>query len=179
MPEKVCPKCHRKNQETAEFCIFCGGVLSGNVLKEIFTTQKMAGPTGLQPAEPARMDIRTLKVPTRGIALYIAETPEPVALRDEESFVIGRKLTDVNSDKFVDLTAYGAYENGVSHRHAMIRQHPGGYEILDLGSTNGTRLNDHRLIPNTPYPITTGAQIRLGRLSLYAVFAIPKTAAAE
>jgi pSer/pThr/pTyr-binding forkhead associated (FHA) protein len=52
----------------------------------------------------------------------------------------------------------------------MIRRKGDGYEILDMGSTNGTWLNQYLLLPDKPYPLKSGTQIRLGRLSLLVLF---------
>lgn len=49
-----------------------------------------------------------------------------------------------------------------SSHHAQI--HPGGqgYEIVDLGSSNGTFVNEQRLAPNVPRLLYTGDQVRIG-----------------
>jgi len=70
----------------------------------------------------------------------------------------------------VDLVNYDAFGHGVSRRHARIRRIPTGYEIIDLESTNGTWINEQRLIPNKPYPLTSGDLLRLGRMRMYAMF---------
>ena len=50
----------------------------------------------------------------------------------------------------------------VSSHHAQLRALGQGYEIVDLGSSNGTFVNEQRLLPNTPYRLSSGDQIRLG-----------------
>jgi pSer/pThr/pTyr-binding forkhead associated (FHA) protein len=50
------------------------------------------------------------------------------------------------------------------------RQVKDGCEIINLDSTNGTWLNELRLVPNKPYPLTSGAQIRLGRMHLFTIY---------
>jgi pSer/pThr/pTyr-binding forkhead associated (FHA) protein len=39
-------------------------------------------------------------------------------------------------------------------------------ELIDLGSVNGTWLNDERLRANIPYPLESGELIGLGKLRL-------------
>jgi pSer/pThr/pTyr-binding forkhead associated (FHA) protein len=70
----------------------------------------------------------------------------------------------------LDLSALGGYHLGLSRLHAIIRRAEHGYEIMDLGSSNGTWLNDERLIPHKPYPLTNASQIRLARMRLFVVF---------
>lgn len=50
----------------------------------------------------------------------------------------------------------------VSKQHARIEQHAGKYYISDLGSTNGTRVNNQKLAANTEYLLPDQATIRIG-----------------
>ncbi len=50
----------------------------------------------------------------------------------------------------------------VSSHHAQIRPEGEGYEIVDLGSSNGTFVNEQRLVPNMPRLLQTGDQVRIG-----------------
>jgi hypothetical protein len=45
---------------------------------------------------------------------------------------------------------------GVSRLHCEIVRVQGGYGLVDLGSTNGTRLNGERLVPYKLYPLQEG-----------------------
>lgn len=108
-------------------------------------------------------------IPLDGIAVYIAGTAKPVFLNSGEAFVIGRKIEET-SEPFLDLTNLGGYLLGLSRRHAKVRRTALGYEIIDLSSTNGTWLNDERLIPHKPYPLTSGSQLRLGRMRFVILF---------
>ena len=53
----------------------------------------------------------------------------------------------------------------VSSHHAQIRPEGQGYEIIDLGSSNGTFVNEQPLVPNLPRFLHTGDQIRIGDAS--------------
>lgn len=50
----------------------------------------------------------------------------------------------------------------VSSHHAEIRFQGQGYEIIDLGSSNGTFVNEQRVAPYAPRLLSNGDQIRLG-----------------
>jgi pSer/pThr/pTyr-binding forkhead associated (FHA) protein len=117
-----------------------------------------------------KAQIASLKVPPRGMALY--RSGEATALRvvEEERFILGRGAAEAGKEKLVDLSEHEGYESGVSRRHALVRKTPEGYEIIDLGSTNGTWLGKQKLAPNRAYPIFSGAQVYLGRMCLYLIF---------
>ena len=54
----------------------------------------------------------------------------------------------------------------VSSRHAEIRKKDGSWCVVDIGSTNGTKLNDLRLTPNKEYPLGDGDCIAVGTFKL-------------
>lgn len=108
-------------------------------------------------------------IPVDGIAIFIPGTAKPVFLNSEDEFIIGRKMEET-AEAFLDLTNLGGYLLGLSRRHAKVRRTGLGYEIIDLSSTNGTWLNDERLIPHKPYPLTSGSQLRLARMRFVVLF---------
>ena len=77
-----------------------------------------------------------------------------IDLRVGESLKIGR-----SSDCQLILD-----DDYVSTRHARIYRTEAGYLIEDLGSTNGTYLNDERL--SAPAPFTPSDTLRIGRTLL-------------
>lgn len=76
----------------------------------------------------------------------------------------------------VDLSPYGAAEQGVSRRHLRLWGTDAGLFALDMNSTNGTLLNGQRMRPDTPYRVTDGDLLALGRLTfVLRVLQGPKT----
>ena len=69
---------------------------------------------------------------------------------DEEEFTIGR---DVKNNIVIDL-------DNVSRRHAKISTRQGKSFVVDLGSTNGTYLNDEEVLEETP--LRTGDYVKVG-----------------
>ncbi|MBN1120606.1 MAG: GAF domain-containing protein [Anaerolineae bacterium] len=64
----------------------------------------------------------------------------------------------------IDLSPYRADEYGVSRRHAMLRPSSTALYLVDLGSTNGTLRNGQSIGVNTPFSLSNGDTITLGRL---------------
>ena len=62
----------------------------------------------------------------------------------------------------IDLSPFDARSSGVSRRHALLRYAGGQWTITDLGSANGTFVNDAALTPQTPVALPDGAVVRLG-----------------
>lgn len=68
-------------------------------------------------------------------------------------------------DDFVDLSEFtDAEQFGVSRNHAMLRPTDTKLYIVDLDSTNGTWLNNHSIGVHTPYSVSNGDLLRVGRL---------------
>jgi pSer/pThr/pTyr-binding forkhead associated (FHA) protein len=79
---------------------------------------------------------------------------------------------DASSGVFpdLDLSLDGGFLEGVSRRHARIFQRYGRLYVEDADSTNGTFLNNCRLIPRLPYRLQQGDTLQLGRLRLLVAF---------
>jgi|GEM_PF-2343894 len=74
-------------------------------------------------------------------------------------YLIGKRdmqgnVPDLDLEKFDTIKA-------ISRRHAQIRMENNQYIIVDLNSTNGTKLNNIPLVPNKAYPIRNGDRIIL------------------
>jgi FHA domain-containing protein len=82
-----------------------------------------------------------------------------------------RELTKRASNPYADRISIGRARNcdivlrdrSVSKLHAHFRLRPeGGLDLVDLGSQNGTRINDRPLVANNPEPVEPGARILIG-----------------
>jgi hypothetical protein len=165
--EKFCPICKNKNPREAPTCLYCGAALENHLLDSVIITRNTGTET---PAEEmGGLLLNEALLPAEGIAIYLSHTARPALISLDREVILGRK-TEPTREAFLDLTNFGGYLLGLSRRHARIRQTTSGYEIVDLGSTNGTWLNNERLVARQPYPLTSGARLRLGRMQLFVLY---------
>jgi pSer/pThr/pTyr-binding forkhead associated (FHA) protein len=67
----------------------------------------------------------------------------------------------------------------LSALHARLARSDDRWQLEDLGSTNGTRVDGERLAPRQPRPIAPGAQITLGQITLVFDGTVGAVAGAE
>jgi hypothetical protein len=97
----------------------------------------------------------TLRGPDDPMPTDLRERIFPVAL---DRNVIGRRIAGREPQQEVALD-----DPGVSRRHAQIKRQPdGSLALLDLGSTNGTKINGIAIEPNILVPLRDGDRITLG-----------------
>lgn len=146
-------------------CTNCGAILG----EKTDTTTKHVDFKINYSEKPQDFQIDESIIPKNGIAIYFAETTKPHEIRAEKEFIIGRRLMPT-SEPLLDLSDFNGYKMGLSRRHAMIRQTGSGYEAIDLSSTNGTWVNDDRLIPYAPHPLPSGSRLLLSRIRLFVFY---------
>lgn len=166
--ESVCPNCKKNNELDAVVCAHCGAELEDPFIDPGARTLETNIPA-LAPEGIKDWSIDEAAIPDQGIAVYIEGKSNPVRIDSKGELVIGRKVggTKNVSENLLDLSPLGGYGQGISRRHAAIRRTEKGYEILDLGSVNGTWLNGKRLTPHQFYPLTSGSHLRLGNMLLF------------
>ena len=70
----------------------------------------------------------------------------------------------------IDLTSVDA-NRSVSRRHAKIIRISGGFCVLEeVGTVNGTYVNDERIPTGTPVPVRNGDAVKVGLIAMKAVF---------
>ncbi len=166
--ENICPVCKTKNELEAVVCRNCGAALEDLFLDPGAKT-KTTDMTPLSPESISDWSINEGAVPGTGIAVYVEGEANPAYVDSKEEIVIGRKV-GATSDVSLDLSPSGGYHLGLSRRHAVVRRTEHGYEVLDLGSVNGSWLNNERLIPHKAYPLASGSHLRLGRMRLFVLY---------
>lgn len=142
------------------FCGFCGGRIAAD---DIFCAHcGSRQPLGGTDSSPRLVARPTAK-------LIVAGTTELDASFNlqRDSNLVGR--TDPLSNIFpeVDLSRFDP-QTKVSRRHARIWRDGEVYMVEDLGSVNGTVINDIiRLEPRRPRPLDSGDRIKLGETTLH------------
>ncbi len=166
---KICPYCAHTNREGVLFCEECGQALYAEQ-SGIIPTKRLPVGTGGNNAKGGWGTARFDQSAT--IVLHIRDNPTPIEIVPRQETIIGRYDGSSSATPTIDLTPYGAYENGVSRIHAAIRRGEDTLTLVDLGSVNGTHLNGQRLIPNQPRVLRDGDEIRIGKLVCHVHFKI-------
>jgi predicted component of type VI protein secretion system len=107
-----------------------------------------------QPVEFAEHSRLQLKIENHKVTVMV-----------KDQALVGRSVEgDDRSWVDIDLSPQGAYQSGVSRRHAVIRRRDGVLYVQDLGSTNGTRINGAQLTPDREYRLRDGDEVEFGRV---------------
>jgi hypothetical protein len=110
--------------------------------------------------------------PTSRIVLMAAKqiTPLEFDISSEQGVIIGRLSANLDSKPFIDLSACGAYDMGVSRNHAELSRNRSTLRIADLNSANGTYVNGLQVQPGELRLLTNGDRIQLANLKLRILF---------
>ncbi|MDW8148784.1 MAG: FHA domain-containing protein [Roseiflexaceae bacterium] len=108
----------------------------------------------------------TVLAPPVGPRLVFENGQEIPVPTDKAEITIGREdpISGIHPD--IDLTPYGGESGGVSRQHARLIHRGGQWSIVDLGSTNYTRVDGLRIEPGAPHPLKDGARLQFGRLAV-------------
>lgn len=161
-----CSDCGARQYEGTLFCSECGNLLAPGdteitaVLPFSDLTMRVPPP----PLETKRLQPATAPL---AITIVIPGSRRRVQLTVDGEIQIGRADPPTSFTPALDLTQDDGARKGVSRRHAAIRAYEQGLALIDLGSTNGTLLNGNRLVPERPYPIRSGDEIRFGDLLIH------------
>jgi len=84
---------------------------------------------------------------------------------DQETITIGRADPERGAKPDIDLSG----DDAVSRFHAEIRRRGDGYYLVDLGSTNGTRLRGKEIEALTEVKLESGDEITVGEKTTITV----------
>lgn len=159
---RTCPACLNDNPLNAAECLHCSEELPP-LLPEYITEQvpeKLISATDIQPAR----EVPRLK-PGEGVVLLVRGYDDPIFVSGGD-IIIGRYDPGASVPS-VDLTPFNGGSLGVSRRHARIRKIDQMYVLEDMGSTNGTWINQTRLPKGKQHGLYSGDVLQLGQLVIY------------
>ena len=160
----VCKNCGESQEHSNIFCVTCGTKLVEQLglgtmpIDPGLVTTKLQG--ALTPAG-AQVGAR--------LNLHIIRSGQILPLEGPREYIVGRVSSGQSILPDVDLEPYAAYESGVSRLHVRIKIEDNQISVTDLGSANGTRLNNEKLSAHQSYPLNNKDVLRLGRLSIQAL----------
>ncbi|HEX5832384.1 MAG TPA: protein kinase [Pyrinomonadaceae bacterium] len=143
------------------YCGFCGGRIAAD---DVFCAHCGAR----QPLVPAGQSamLHTVR-PTAKLVVTGTTELDASFILQKDSNLLGR--TDPHSNIFpeIDLSRFDP-ETKVSRRHARIWLEGETFLVEDLGSVNGTVINDSvRLAPRQPRVLDSGDKLRVGETTLH------------
>jgi hypothetical protein len=166
-----CKECGSNEVEGALFCSECGASMMES--SEQATAQLPFSDSLTDPVPPSLLGQDLAAVAeARKVMFVIPSSGRRVNLTLNEEVRVGRADPSQNAQPELDLTEDKGAELGVSRLHASIQASSRGVVLVDLGSTNGTLLNNYRLPPDLPYPLHNGDEIRFGRLLVHVFFEV-------
>ena len=158
----ICPDCNQENKLGVAFCAHCGFAFNNRTN----STVMLLNQTSAFPEESELEQLTDLYA--EGLILYMVGSKQSLILNVVDKITLGRKSAEDETD--VDLTAFDGHILGISRKHALIHADSRAYYLEDLGSSNGTFINEENLAPFTKTALQNGDMIRLGQMIIYAYF---------
>ncbi len=178
----TCPHCGATVQQDATFCGQCGSPLNPVVSIPKAQEEEEIEIPALVPPDPLVIPELTEMESLTAEALAPSQINPPPAPKALTASLVheltGQKTVlptqgfrwhigkpndrtppDIDVSKLPDADV-------VSRVHAVLSWEEGTYYLEDLGSSNGTYVNDLALVPGNRYPLTNGDRIALGKNNL-------------
>ena len=161
----ICPFCKHENKHGALVCENCHQLLislddSTRNRTAVFNQSAAAFTELAKQVRPVEV------LGNNDIELFIDGSMTPVKRNIVDQIMIGRSTPNITTAQFIDLAPYGGYKKGISRAHAVIQRSEKGWLLLDLGSSNGTWLNNSRLMAYLQKLMQSNSRIRLGQLEI-------------
>ncbi|MBN1965003.1 MAG: response regulator, partial [Anaerolineae bacterium] len=153
-----------------------GAKLIVQTLSSLMAQREAHKPTSLQTKQldgSAPLRAMPEKLRRNALVIFVEGHHEPIAVVVPHRITIGRRGGSgvAGSQRpHIDLDRYGAFDAGVSRVHAAIVRDGEAFYLEDLGSSNGTYLNDELLPAHDRRLLENAADVRLGYLHLHVYF---------
>jgi pSer/pThr/pTyr-binding forkhead associated (FHA) protein len=156
-----CPKCEHQNRDGTFCCDNCFWLLdeSDTVYIPEETRQEI-----VEAYHTYHVPQQETRLPPQTLLLSIEPGVEPIILLpSDKPYLIGRNLS-TQSYHNINLSPYNADLLGVSRRHAVLYSTIDGWLVEDLGSTNGTYVNENQLDTKESHIVRRGDLLQFGLL---------------
>jgi hypothetical protein len=164
---EACPKCGITRVGRDQFCEECGYdfVARSGGTPDIALTPSVAAWEVVVAADRGYFE----SLETENVRFPSDYSPKPFAL-DAQEVRVGRRSASRNITPEIDLSD-DPEDTGISHLHLQfVRADDGSYSVIDLGSTNGTTVNDGAPIAaGTAAALADGDRIHLGAWTVITV----------
>jgi hypothetical protein len=164
----ICPNCQHRELAGALFCSECGVQLIDaeiNSTSSIYRSQS-------DPLSPSAQsgngqgDTSSSGAPEASVTLHLIDQGQFLPLSGRTESTLGRVAEGQPILPDIDLSPFEAYAQGVSRLHAAVKIVNQRIMIVDLGSSNGTRVNGQKITSNVDFPLNHGDLIALGKLKM-------------
>jgi hypothetical protein len=153
---KVCLYCNHQNDATLDMCANCGKPLPTTTIEV----------TRIRPSGHTR--VPNIQAMPGKVIFYIPGQSAPHILNAQKTMTIGR--AQLSNPMDIDLSPFNAHLLGVSRLHATLHFQAEGVFLEDLESSNGTWVNENRLLARKLHPIRSGDMLRFGNFLTFIYF---------
>ncbi len=163
----ICEKCGHDNPRGTLVCSNCFSFLTDSVPVQTVALKKRDSNSSkrVNTGGTERTEHRN-RLSQHSIALYIDGATDPTIVLLVSQTILGRVVPGENRQSLFDLSGYRAQERGVSRQHAVLKRTDKGIFVEDMGSSNGSWLNNEVLKPYTPALIQSGDRLRLSQIEI-------------
>ena len=165
----TCKVCNNQDYQGVLFCGECGSQLafiSGERVNTlVYPTQIRGMEVDFTQTIPKKL------LEERTFILYSTEKELVIDIPDQDEFTIGRFVEGQVITPDVDLNLYEAFDMGVSRLHATIRinNEKNKIFVIDLGSANGSSVNNYEIPANSEVPLNHGDVLTLGKFNMKVI----------
>lgn len=164
----ICPGCNKPQIDGSLYCGECGTCLvttdrlSTQVIRRASTDHLIPPRGGTAPLDAPTIE----NTAERNIFLHLIDSAQTLHIFGRNEYSLGRIVEDQPVAPDLDLGPYDGYGQGVSRMHAILRWNGSRIMIIDLGSSNGTRVNGQKITPKVEFSLMHGDMIALGKLRI-------------
>ncbi len=164
-----CANCGFFASPLEPYCLNCGADLSEQVRPVVLdvplTSVLKRQPLVVPSASPSETRFTNHML----LILQVLPSAACLTLQLHRPAVLGRG-GETGDETLINLSEFNALQHGVSRQHCRFERLDDQLLVRDLGSTNGTYLNDCRLIASEDYLVAHGDRLILGTLHFTLAF---------